>query len=112
MGVKMRASGHVLVVEGDQQDSNPRPSEPQSADTCFYVLPGVAEYAYLSRFIRSRLPNVTACCVLSGVNSGVKWHRPLPIPTGLIAPREDLARTTYGPRKVSPPSLSMRRSSE
>jgi hypothetical protein len=55
---------------------------------------------------------IRAYCALSGVRSGVKQHRPLPIPTGLIAPREDLARTIYGPRKVSPPSLSMRRSSE
>jgi hypothetical protein len=29
------------------------------------------------------------------------------MPTGLIAPGEDFARTTYGPRKVSPPFLSI-----
>jgi hypothetical protein len=44
MVVEMRATGHVLVVEGDRRDSNPRPSlEPQSADMCFSVLPYVAE---------------------------------------------------------------------
>src|SRR5829696_6100205 len=63
-------------------------------------------YAVLSRVtdgsrirdLRSHNPPtpVSTCCVLSGVNSGVKWHRPLPMPTGLIAPREDFARTTYG----------------
>jgi hypothetical protein len=28
--------------KGDRRGSNPRPSEPQSADTCFQVLPDVA----------------------------------------------------------------------
>jgi hypothetical protein len=39
------------IWEGDRRDSNPRPSEPQSADTCFYALLYVAELAYLSRFL-------------------------------------------------------------
>src|ERR687890_58700 len=90
------------MYKGDRRDSNPRPSEPQSADIRFLVLPPVAQSPYLSRFLCSGLHTVSAYCALSGVRSSVKWHRPLPIPTGLIAPREDLARTTYGPRKVSP----------
>src|SRR5215213_549173 len=38
------------IREGDRRDSNPRPSEPQSADICFQVLPMVAESAYLCLF--------------------------------------------------------------
>jgi hypothetical protein len=34
-----------VTQEGDRRDSNPRPSEPQSADTCFQALPDVAESA-------------------------------------------------------------------
>jgi hypothetical protein len=57
---------------GCRRGSNPRPSqEPQSADTCFQVLPYVAESAYLGTFLCSRLPAVSTCCVLSGVRSGV-----------------------------------------
>jgi hypothetical protein len=44
---------------------------PQSADTCFSVLPYVAESAYLRRFICWRLPAVSARCALGGVRSGV-----------------------------------------
>ena len=33
------------IREGDRRDSNPRPSEPQSADSCFQVLLDVAESA-------------------------------------------------------------------
>ena len=33
------------IEEGDREDSNPRPSEPQSADIRFQALPGVAESA-------------------------------------------------------------------
>ncbi len=34
------------IEEGDRRGSNPQPSlEPQSADTCFRVLPDVAELA-------------------------------------------------------------------
>jgi len=50
-----------------------RPSEPQSAVTCFYRLPTVAESAYLSLFPCWRLLNVSACCALSGVSCGVNW---------------------------------------
>jgi hypothetical protein len=56
---------------GDRRGSNPRPSEPQSADTCFQALPHVAEPAYLSRFYSWWLPSVSGCCALSGVRGGV-----------------------------------------
>jgi hypothetical protein len=51
--------------------TNPRPSEPQSADIRFWALPNVAETAYLSCFLCSRLPAVSRCCALGGVRSGV-----------------------------------------
>src|SRR5215208_5980340 len=69
------SAAYEPVREGDRRDSNPRPSEPQSADTCFQVLPHVAESAYISLFLCSRLPAVSACSVLSGVSSGVKRDR-------------------------------------
>jgi hypothetical protein len=59
------------ICEGDRRGSNPRPSEPQSADTCFRVLPIVAESAYLGRFICWWLPVVSGWYALSGVSSGV-----------------------------------------
>jgi hypothetical protein len=34
---------HVLVVGGEQRDSNPRPSQPQFADICFCVLLDIQE---------------------------------------------------------------------
>jgi hypothetical protein len=37
--------------EGDRRGSNPRSSEPQSADSCFSALPGVAEIACLSLYL-------------------------------------------------------------
>jgi len=55
-------------------------SEPQSADTCFQVLPEVAKSPYISRFHCWWLPAVSACCALGGVSSGVnqsghqRWH--------------------------------------
>jgi hypothetical protein len=57
--------------EGDRRGSNPRPSEPQSADIGCHALLYVAESAYLSLFVCARLPAVAACCALGGVNSGV-----------------------------------------
>jgi len=37
----------------DRSDgTHSRPSEPQSADACFSMLPNIAESAYLSRFLR------------------------------------------------------------
>src|SRR5215207_8845000 len=63
---------HGLSRKGDRQSSNPRPSlEPQSADSCFQELPDVAESAYLNRFPCWWLPEVSRCCALSGVRSGV-----------------------------------------
>jgi hypothetical protein len=42
------ASGVLFCKqEGDRRGSNPRPSEPQSADPCFQALPYVAETACL-----------------------------------------------------------------
>jgi hypothetical protein len=38
---------------------------------CFWVLPKVAESAYLSPFPCSWLRAVSACCALGGVSSGV-----------------------------------------
>src|SRR5918997_4491990 len=78
-----------LSLGGDRRGSNPRPSlEPQSDDICFQLLPEVAESAYLSRSLCSRLPDVSGCSALGGVRSGVKWHQPLPLsPSGLIASR-------------------------
>src|SRR5829696_1229608 len=73
------------MMKGDRRDSNPRPSEPQSAVTRFCRLPTVAKTGYLSRFLCWRLPPVSACCALSGVNSGVKWHQPLPVFRGVSA---------------------------
>ena len=64
--------------ESDRRGSNPPPSEPQSADTCYCRLPIVAGIAYLSRFPCSRLPGASACCVLSGVRSGVSAPINLP----------------------------------
>src|ERR671912_1712073 len=62
-----------LRILGDRRGSNPRPSlEPQSADTRFWELPGVAEIVYLRRFPCSRLLAVSASCALSGVKSGVR----------------------------------------
>ena len=60
------------LQEGDRRDSNPRPSEPQSADACFRVLPSVEQSAYLSQFLCWWLPTVSACSSLSGVRNGVK----------------------------------------
>jgi hypothetical protein len=37
-----------LQSDGRSNDTDPRPSEPQSADTCFQALPHVAKAAYLS----------------------------------------------------------------
>src|ERR671911_479932 len=37
-----------LSRKGDRRSSNPRPSEPQSADTCCGKLHTIAEVAYLS----------------------------------------------------------------
>jgi hypothetical protein len=51
-----------------------RPSEPQSADTCFQVLLQVAESSYISRFLCSQLLAVSVYCTLSGVKSGVIYH--------------------------------------
>jgi hypothetical protein len=61
------------IWEGDRRDSNPRPSEPQSADTCFWAFPDVAQSPYLSPFPYWWLPAVSACCALSGVRSGVNY---------------------------------------
>ena len=61
-----------------------RPSEPQSADSCFWALLSVTESAYLSRFLFWGLLTVSGCCALSGVNQSghERWHgeseRPLP----------------------------------
>jgi hypothetical protein len=52
----------------------PDPSEPQSANACFSMLPYVAELAYLRRFPCWRLPTVSARCALRGVSSGVIQH--------------------------------------
>jgi hypothetical protein len=47
----VRSPGSLLIPafggiqEGDRRDSNPRPSEPQSADMGFWALPDVAEPA-------------------------------------------------------------------
>jgi hypothetical protein len=46
MGLRMPAFGGIQ--EGDRRDSNPRPSEPQSAVIGFWALSDVAESAYLS----------------------------------------------------------------
>ena len=59
------------LLGGDRRGSNLRPSEPQHADTCFCVLPKVAQSAYLDGFLCSRLPTVSVCCALSGVRGGV-----------------------------------------
>ena len=74
-----------LSLEADRRGSNPRPSEPQSADTCFWGLPNVAESPYLSPFLCARLPVVAAYCALSGVSSGVKRHGLLPARCRLMA---------------------------
>jgi DNA-directed RNA polymerase specialized sigma24 family protein len=63
-----------VCLKGDRRGSNPRPSEPQSADMCFSVLPNIAESAYLSQFVRWYLPAVSGCCALSGVKGGVIHH--------------------------------------
>src|ERR671917_161713 len=56
---------HLCVMrEGDRRDSNPRPSEPQSADISFWALPGVAESAYLSELLCSGLHVDSAYCAL------------------------------------------------
>jgi len=58
----------VLVVGGEQRDSNPRPFlEPQPADICFLRLPRIAESDYLGHFHCSRLRLVSAYCASSGV---------------------------------------------
>jgi hypothetical protein len=67
------------MLGGDRRDSNPRPSEPQSADLDFWALPFIAKSAYLTRFLCWWLPTVPGCCALSGVRRGVKWHQPLPL---------------------------------
>jgi hypothetical protein len=59
------------IWKGDRRDSNPRPSEPQSADIGCWVLLYVAESARLSPFLCWRLRAIAACCALSGVSSGV-----------------------------------------
>ena len=68
MGVRDSSSGRC---EGDRRASNPRPSEPQSADTGFWVLPDVEKSAYLKCLHCWRLPAVSGCSALSGVSSGV-----------------------------------------
>jgi hypothetical protein len=81
-------------LKGDRRGSNPRLSEPQSADSCFWVLLCVAQSACISRFLCSRLPTVSAYCALSGVK---KWCQIAPaaprVPMSLSAPR-----TSPGPR--------------
>src|SRR5215212_3672364 len=67
---EMRASGARACCWGGRRDSNPLTPEPQSADPCFWVLPYVADYADLSRFLCWWLPGVSVCCALSGVNVG------------------------------------------
>ena len=47
------------------------PSEPQSADSCFWALPYVAQSAYLGQFCCSQLHVISTYCVLGGVRSGV-----------------------------------------
>jgi hypothetical protein len=42
------ASRFSCKLKGDRRGSNPRPSEPQSADICFWALLEIAENAYLS----------------------------------------------------------------
>jgi hypothetical protein len=63
-----------LQSDGRSNGTPSRPSEPQSADTCFWALPYVAELAYLRRFPCWRLPTVSARCALRGVSSGVIQH--------------------------------------
>jgi hypothetical protein len=50
---------------------------------------------------RWRLPTVSACCALSGISSGVKWHQPLLYYDGLIAPKT-FPRPPHGPLRSSP----------
>ena len=52
------------------------PSEPQSVDLCFQVLPQVARTAYLGRCPCARLRFVSVCCALGGVRSGVREGKP------------------------------------
>src|SRR5918994_2808557 len=69
-------------------EKHPRPSlEPQSADIRFWVLPNIAESAYLSRSLCWWLPDVSACNALSGVRSGVKWRQPVPLPGWALSHR-------------------------
>src|SRR5918997_2770878 len=85
-----------LSLGGDRRGSNPRPSlEPQSDDICFQLLPEVAESAYLSRSLCSRLPDVSGCSALGGVRSGVKWHQPLPLAL-VVSSHRDLRACTRG----------------
>jgi hypothetical protein len=71
---QLRAYGLPLPnLESDRQDSNPLPSEPQSADIGCSALLWVAESAYLSPFLCSRLRAIAACCALGGVSSGVNF---------------------------------------
>jgi hypothetical protein len=65
---------YTLYVHGVRRigrDRGAAPSEPQSAHIGFWALPEVAESAYLSQSLCSRLRTVAACCALGGVNGGV-----------------------------------------
>jgi hypothetical protein len=59
--------GRQLESDGGSNGTDRRPSEPQSADICFWVLPYVAESAYLNRLLCLRLPGVPRYCALSSV---------------------------------------------
>src|SRR5215213_2056295 len=61
------------LCESDRRGSNPRPPEPQSAGTCFHVLPTVSESAYVSLFFawdRPAFQRVSRSVVSEGVSIG------------------------------------------
>src|SRR5919107_5462782 len=78
-----------LQSDGRSNGKASRPSESQSAVVCFYASPDIAESAYLSRFLCSRLLAVSAYCALSGVKSGDN--------TGLVHRRQDLQCLIFHP---------------
>jgi hypothetical protein len=61
---------------GDRRGSNPRPSEPQSADICCGRLHVVAETAYFSRIARIATTSYTGPNILGGVPVVYMVYRP------------------------------------
>jgi hypothetical protein len=89
--------------EGDRRGSNPRPSEPQSADSCFQGLLDVAESAYLSQL---PLLEVARCFWVLRAEWCQKWCQSVsaaaPAPRRLILPKSSPGVTSLALSRWQP----------